>query len=57
MCQMKRTRIEHIFGWLKRIGLLRKLRHRGTSPVGRLLTFATPVYKLVRIRNLMEGFA
>jgi hypothetical protein len=30
--QMKRKRIEEVFGWLKTVGLLRKTRHRGTVP-------------------------
>ena len=27
--QRKRKRVEEIFGWMKTVGLLRKLRHRG----------------------------
>jgi hypothetical protein len=53
--QRKRKRVEEIFGWLKTIGLLRKLRHRGTARVGWLFIFSTAVYNLVRIRNLAEA--
>ena len=55
--QRKRKRVEEIFGWLKTIGLLRKLRHRGIGRVGWLFTFSTAVYNLVRMRNLMEVLA
>ncbi len=50
--QRKRKRIEEIFGWLKSVGLLRKLRHRGTERVNWIFIFATAAYNLVRIRNL-----
>jgi IS5 family transposase len=52
--QRKRKLIEEVFGWLKTVGLMRKLRHRGTPRVDWMLTFATAVYNLVRIRNLTE---
>jgi transposase len=50
--QRKRKRIEEIFGWLKSVGLLRKLRHRGSERVNWIFIFATAAYNLVRIRNL-----
>ena len=50
--QVKRKRIEEIFGWLKTVALLRKLRHRGRSTVEWIFTFAVAAYNLVRIRNL-----
>jgi IS5 family transposase len=50
--QKKRKRIEEVFGWMKSIGLLRKLRHRGPECVGWMFTFAAAAYNLVRIRNL-----
>jgi transposase len=52
--QRKRKRIEEIFGWLKSVGLLRKLRHRGSERVNWIFIFATAAYNLVRIRNLAE---
>jgi Transposase DDE domain len=48
-----RKRVEEIFGWLKTVALFRKTRHRGVLRVGWLFTFATAVYNLVRIRNLL----
>jgi transposase len=50
--QVKRKRIEEIFGWLKTVALLRKLRHRGRPTVEWIFTFAAAAYNLVRIRNL-----
>ena len=55
--QQKRKLIEEVFGWLKTVGLMRKLRHRGTRRVDWMFTFATAVYDLVRIRNLTEQAA
>jgi len=50
--QKKRHRIEEIFGWLKTVGGMRKLRHRGLPLVGWMFTFAAAAYNLVRMRNL-----
>jgi transposase len=50
--QRKRKRVEEIFGWLKTVGGMRKLRHRGLELVKWMFTFATAAYNLVRIRNL-----
>jgi IS5 family transposase len=50
--QRARKRVEEIFGWLKTVGLMRKLRHRGTDRVDWMFVFACAVYNLVRIRNL-----
>jgi IS5 family transposase len=50
--QVKRKRIEEIFGWLKTVALLRKLRHRGRAVIEWLFTLAVAAYNLVRIRNL-----
>jgi transposase len=50
--QRARKRVEEIFGWLKTVGGLRKLRHRGRERVDWMFTFALAVYNLVRIRNL-----
>lgn len=52
--QQKRKLVEEVFGWLKTVGLMRKVRHRGTRRVDWIFTFATAVYNLVRIRNLTE---
>jgi transposase len=53
--QMKRKRIEEVFGWLKTVGLLRKTRHRGLFRVGWVFTFAATAYNLVRMRNLLSS--
>jgi transposase len=50
--QRKRKRVEEIFGWLKTVGGMRKLRHRSLESVRWMFTFATAAYNLVRIRNL-----
>ena len=55
--QQKRKLIEEVFGWLKTVGLMRKLRHRGIRRVDWMFTFAIAVYDLIRIRNLTEQAA
>ena len=50
--QRKRKRVEEIFGWMKTVGGMRKLRHRGLQLVGWMFTLAAAAYNLVRIRNL-----
>ena len=51
--QVKRKRMEEVFGWLKTVGMLRKTRHRGVHKVGWVFTFAAAAYNLVRMRNLV----
>jgi len=51
--QRKRKVIEEVFGWLKTVGGLRKVRHRGTSLVDWIVTFASPAYRAVRLRRLL----
>jgi transposase len=55
--QKKRKRVEEIFGWMKTVGGMRKLRHRGLELVGWMFTFAAAAYNLVRIRNLSTSVA
>ncbi len=55
--QRIRKRVEEIFGWLKTVGLMRKLHHRGTDRVDWMFVFACAIYNLVRIRNLQEALA
>ena len=50
--QRRRKCVEEIFGWLKTVGLMRKMRHRGTRRVDWMFTFALAVYNLVRLRTL-----
>ena len=51
--QRKRKLIEQAFGWMKTVGLLRKLRHRGGRLVAWIFTFGAAAYNLVRWRNLV----
>lgn len=53
--QRKRKAIEEVFGWLKTVAGLRKLKHRGTALVDWLLTFACAAYNLVRLRRLLAA--
>lgn len=55
--QRMRKRVEEIFGWLKTIGLFRKLKHRGVPLVDSIFRFGLAVYNLVRIRNLTAEIA
>ena len=50
--QRVRKRVEEIFGWLKTVGLVRKVRHRGEGTVDWVFVFTTAIYNLIRIRNL-----
>ena len=52
-----RKRVEEVFGWMKTIGCLGKLHHRGRERVDAVFTFSAAAYNLIRIRNLTaEGF-
>jgi transposase len=51
--QQKRKLIEQVFGWLKTVGGLRKLRHRGMALIDWILTFAAAAYNLIRLRALL----
>lgn len=51
--QQKRKLIEQVFGWMKTIGGLRKLRHRGGELVDSIVTFTAAAYNLVRLRTLL----
>ena len=53
--QRKRKRVEEIFGWLKTVGMLRKVRHRGLRRVNWMFVFAVSVYNLLRMRNLLHA--
>lgn len=50
--QKKRKRVEEVFGWMKTVGLLRKLRHRGRAKVRWIFQFTAAAYNLVRMRSL-----
>lgn len=51
--QRQRKRVEEVFGWLKTIALLRKVRHRGRERVDWMFVFAAAAYNLVRMRKLV----
>lgn len=51
--QRKRKLVEQAFGWMKTVGLLRKLHHRGGPLVEWVFTFHAAAYNLVRLRTLL----
>ena len=55
--QQKRKRVEQSFGWMKVIGMLRKVKLRGGEKVGWLLTFAGAAYNLIRLQKLQAEAA
>jgi len=50
--QQKRKRVEQSFGWMKMIGLLRKVKLRGLEKVSWWFTFVGAAYNLIRLRRL-----
>lgn len=48
----KRKRIEEVFGWMKTVAGMRKVRHRGLEKVAWMFTFAAAAYNMVRLKNL-----
>lgn len=50
--QRKRKLVEQAFGWMKTIGRLRKLRHRGGELVDWIFAFTATAFNLVRLRTL-----
>jgi IS5 family transposase len=55
--QQKRKLVEQGIGWIKTIGTLRKLRHRGGPLVTWVFTFTAAAYNIVRMRRLLEATA
>jgi transposase len=53
--QQKRKLVEQGFGWMKTIGGLRKLRHRGGRLVSWVFTFTAAAYNIVRLRRLLPA--
>ena len=53
LSQRKRKLVEQAFGWMKTVGLFRKLRHRGGRLIDWIFTFGAAAYNLVRWRNLV----
>lgn len=50
--QRERKRVEESFGWMKLIGMLKKVKLRGLDKVGWLFTFAAAAYNLRRLQKL-----
>jgi transposase len=55
--QQKRKLVEQGFGWMKTVGGLRKLRHRGGPLVTWIFTFTAAAYNIVRLRRLLLATA
>jgi hypothetical protein len=53
--QQKRKLVEQAFGWMKTVGGLRKLRHRGGPLVTWMFTFTAAAYNIVRLRRLLPA--
>ena len=53
--QQKRKRIEQSFGWMKIIGMLKKVKLRGREKVSWLFTFVGAAYNLYRLGRLEAG--
>ena len=50
--QVKRKRIEEVFGWMKTVGSIRKVKLRGLPLVSWLFDLNAAAYNLIRIKNL-----
>jgi IS5 family transposase len=53
MSQRRRKLTEERFGWMKTVGLLRKLRHRGLQKVRWIFVLTAAACNLVRMRRLI----
>ena len=51
--QRRRKLVEEPFGWMKTVGGLHKLRHRGKGKASAIFTFSCAAYNLVRLRTLL----
>ena len=49
--QLKRKRVEEPFGWMKTVGGIRKLVHRGLSKANTIFTMNATAFNVVRIVN------
>jgi hypothetical protein len=52
LSQQKRKRVEETFGWMKIIGLLKKVKLRGLEKVSWLFTLVGAAYNLCRLQKL-----
>jgi hypothetical protein len=55
LSQRRRKVVEQVFGWMKTVGGLRKLRHRGGPLVAWMFTFTAAAYNLTRLRRLLPA--
>jgi transposase len=55
LSQRARKRIEEVFGWMKSVGGMRKLRHRGGARVNWQFLFTAAAYNMVRLRHLQSA--
>lgn len=55
--QRKRKLVEQAFGWMKTIGLLRRVKLRGIEKVSGWFTFVGAAYNLMRLRKLQAAAA
>ena len=53
--QRERKRVEESFGWMKIIGMLKKVKLRGLEKVGWLFTFVAAAYNLRRLQKLQAN--
>ena len=53
--QRKRKRVEQPFGWMKMIGMLKKVKLRGIDKVGWLFIFTGAAYNLCRPKELLHN--
>jgi len=51
--QQRRKLVEQVFGWMKTVGGLRKLRHCGGEIVDWNVTFAAAASNLIRMRTVL----
>ena len=51
--QRRRKLVEEPFGWMKTVGGLHKLRHRGKGKAAAIFAFSCAAYNLVRLRKLL----
>lgn len=49
--------MEEIFGWMKTIGRMRKVRHRGRKLVEWMFTYTAAAYNLMRMIKLLGATA
>ena len=53
--QIKRKRIEEPFGWMKPVGVMRKIRHRGRELVEWFFVLTAAAYNLLRIPKILAA--